>query len=91
LNLVMLRWYLRGTARGHGTRNRAFVWLLAGVAAVCAVLLVVAAWVAPLGFPHCPAPGLPAPRFAALALWAVCRARRGRGRAESSIQAGASS
>ena len=84
----MLRWYLRGTARGHGTRNRAFVWLLAGVAAVCAVLLVV---FPQLGFAHDTRLGLAAVVFAALALWAVCRARRGRGRAESSIQAGVSS
>jgi Ca2+-transporting ATPase len=87
-NLVMLRWYLRGAARGHGARNRAFGWLLAGVGAACAALLVAAPWFPQLGFPHDARLGLAAAFFAAAALWAVHRARRGRARADSAIHTG---
>jgi hypothetical protein len=76
----------RGAARGHGARNRAFGWLLAGVAAACAALLVAAPWLPQLGFPHDARLGLAAAFFAAAALWAVHRARRGRARGESSFQ-----
>jgi hypothetical protein len=78
-------------ARGRGARNQAFGWLLAVVAAACAVLLAVAPWFPPLGFPHDAYLGLAATFFAAGALYAVHRAYRGRTRADSSIQAGARS
>jgi Ca2+-transporting ATPase len=78
-NLLMLRVYLRDGA--GAARNRAFAWLLAGVAIACAGLLLAAPWLPQLGFPSQRGVMLAAGAIGLLACIATIRALRLRGTA----------
>ena len=80
-NLLMLRWYLRaGSARGR-QRNRAYGWLLVGVATASALLLLAHPWLPQLGFAdrgHLPGAAL---ALLLAAAWVLLRLRIDRGAA----------
>ena len=75
-NLAMLRWYLHGRRAAAPRRNRAFGWLLVGVAALSAVILSFARWLPQLGFGDTRSFDIAAAALAAAAVWAFLRVRR---------------